>query len=268
MPGNTRMIGLLRFSVLTPTFYAPEFGSLDAAAAHIFSDARMELRFHIFENLCLPSLTRQTDQNFDMVVLTAASMPSPWLERLENLLDPLPNFHLVKADPGPHYRLIQNAYASVPADGCSHLLQFRLDDDDAVDRDFVARTKRLADGLIKVQGPKTPFIIAYSSGFYVRRTPEGNDVFDSTERAPLSTGTTLVAPVGHAANPYRFVHRKLLQHYNTFSDISLPAFIRTIHGDNKSGTPQMGITRQLEELQTMRRLRRHFGVDLEWLRAL
>lgn len=268
MAETARTIGLLRFSVLTPTFYATEFDSLEAAAAHIFSDARMELRFHIFENLCLPSLTRQTDPDFDMVILTAASMPAPWLARLEALIDPLPNFHLMKVDAGNHYRLIQAGYASVPTGDATHLLQFRLDDDDAVDLDFVARTKRLAAGMMQVQGPDTPFVIAYNRGFYVRRDAGGNEVFDACERAPLSTGTTLVAPVGHGMNPYRYVHRKLAQHYNTFSDISVPGFIRTIHGDNKSATPQMGLTRQLTELQVRRRLRRHFGVDLDRLRAL
>lgn len=268
MMATAKTIGLLRFSVLTPTYYSERFDTLEKTAAHIFSPERMELRFHIFESLCLPSLTRQTDSDFDMVVLTAESMPDPYLNRLETLLAPFPNIHLRKVGTDNHYRLIQDGYASIPTDGFSHRILFRLDDDDALDIDFVARTRRLAAGLMQLQGPDTPFIIAYNRGFYVRGTKDGNEVFDACERAPLSTGTTLVALVGHGPNPYRFVHRKLAQHYNTFSDISVPAFIRTIHGDNKSKPTQMGITHKMKDAEIDRQLNDHFGVSLDMLRAL
>jgi len=262
------MIGLVRFSVLTPTYYSERFDTLEETAAHLFSRERMELRFRLFENLCLPSLMRQTDSDFDMVVLTAESMPDRYMQRLLDLIEPLPNIHLVPVGTENHYRLLQNGYASVPTEGYSHRILFRLDDDDALDLNFVRRTKHLAAGLMDLQGPDTPFVIAYNRGFYVQTTPEGNEIFDACERAPLSTGTTLVAPRGHGPNPYRFVHRKLAQHYNTFSDISVPGFIRTIHGDNKSNPSQMGITRKMKEHQIAQQLREHFDVDIDMLRTL
>lgn len=268
MDNAARIIGLLRFSVLTPTYYSERFPTLEETAAHLFSDQRMTLRFRLFERLCLPSLTGQSDSDFDMVVLTADSMPQPWLGRLEALLAPWPNIHLRKVGTKNHYRLLQDGYNSVAMDGDSHRILFRLDDDDALDRDFVARTRRLAGGLMQVQGPETPFIIAYNRGFYVRATPQGNEVFDACERAPLSTGTTLVAPADHRPNPYRFVHRKLAQHYNTFSDISVPGFIRTIHGDNKSNPAQMGITHKMADGEIDRQLGEHFGMTLDALKAL
>lgn len=268
MDVGTRMIGLLRFSVLTPTYYSERFKTLEETAAHLFSAERMELRFRIFETLCLPSLVRQSDPDFDMVVLTAQSMPEPWIGRLAALLAPLPNIHLRKAGTGNHYRLLQQGYQSVPSDAAGHRILFRLDDDDALDLGFVARIRRAARGLIAVQGADTPFVIACNRGFYVQAAPGGNAVFDTCERAPLSAGTALVAPPGHMQNPYRFVHRKLAQHYNTFSDISVPAFIRTIHGDNKSNPTQMGITHKMTDADIDRDLRAHFGVTLDALRAL
>lgn len=268
MAVSAKTIGVLRFSVLSPTFYTDELGSVEAVAAHIFSPDRLELRFHLFEKLCLPSLVSQTDQEFDMVILTAEALPAPWMERLEDLLAPHPNLHLLKAAPDNHYRLIQRAYATIPTGESTHLFQFRLDDDDALDRDFVARTKRLAHGLLAFQDPGMPFIIAHGRGFYVIRGEGGNEVFDSTERAPLSAGTTLVAPVGYGRNPYRYVHRKLLQHYTTYSDISVPAYIRTVHGDNKSETPRMGIVGRWRPRLLDRQLRQHFGITLDELRAL
>ena len=268
MDRKVKVIGLLRFSVLTPTYYSERFDTLEKTAEHLFSPERMALRFRMFERLCLPSLIRQSDAGFDMVVLTAESMPPEYLERLGALLDPLPNIHCLPVGTGNHYRLLKAGYDLVPHDDCTHRILFRLDDDDAVDINFIKRTKRLATGLLRLQGQKTPFIIAYNRGFYVHCRDGENEVYDTCERAPLSAGTALVAPVGHPVNPYRFNHRKLAQHFNTFSDISVPGFIRTIHGDNKSSPTQMGITRKLSPEAMEAQLQRHFAIDLVTLGAL
>lgn len=268
MDRKMKTIGLLRFSVLTPTYYHEKFDSLEAIAEHIFSPERMELRFHLFEKLCLPSLTGQSDPDFDAVVLTAQSMPAPYLERLHDLIDPVPNIHLSEVGTEKHYPLLCAGYNSIPLEDHTHRIMFRLDDDDAVDKNFVKRTKRLARGVLRLQGQKTPTIISYNRGFYVRTSEEGNEVFDSCERAPLSTGTTLVAPVDHPMNPYRYVHRKFPQHFNTYSDISVPSFIRTIHGDNKSNPTLQGITHKMKPDKIDADLHEFFDTSLADLMAL
>ena len=268
MDRKLKIVGLLRFSVLTPTYYSETFDTLEKTAAHLFAPERMALRFRLFERLCLPSLRRQSDKDFEAVVLTAASLPDTYLDRLRALLRPIPNIRLRTVGTDNHYRLLRRGYGSVDAGAATHRALFRLDDDDAVDRDFIARTRRLAEGLLAVQDPETPFVIAHNRGFYVRIRPGGNEVFDACERAPLSTGTTLVAPVGYPDNPYRYNHRNLAQHFNTWSDISVPGFIRTIHGDNKSSPAQMGITRKMDAAQIDTALRRHFDLSRADLQAL
>lgn len=64
MMQSMNMVGLVRFSVLTPTYYSERFANLKQTARHLFNPDRMELRFSVFENLCLPSLVRQSDPNF------------------------------------------------------------------------------------------------------------------------------------------------------------------------------------------------------------
>ena len=179
MTGNFKTIGLLRFSVLTPTYYSERFKTLEETAAHLFSPERMALRFHLFENLCLPSLAKQTDPDFTAIVMTAESMPEVYLERLDTLLRALPNIRLRPVGTGNHYPMLRAAYNSVDCTGCSHRVMFRLDDDDALDRDFIARTKKLAGGLLTLHETPPPTIIAYNRGFYVRRAEGGNEVFDA-----------------------------------------------------------------------------------------
>ena len=265
---KVKMIGLLRFSVLSPTYYSERFSTTEETAAHLFSTERMELRFRLFENLCLPSLMRQSDMDFTLIVLTAKSMPEQYLNRLLDLLESLPNVICRPVGIGIHYKLLKRAYAAVPLDDATHQILFRLDDDDAVDIDFVKRSKHLAQGMIPIQGPDTPFILAHNRGFYVHKRDDGVEVYDACEKAPLSTGTALVGPAGFDANPYRFNHRRFAQHFNTFSDISVPSFVRTVHGDNKSNPAQMGITHKWSNDQIKVGLRQHFDLSISDLQGL
>lgn len=263
-----KMVGLVRFSVLTPTYYSERFPTLKKTAQHLFSSDRMELRFSVFEKLCLPSLARQSDKDFDLVVLTAESMPQPYLDRLQDLLTPHPHMHLRAVGTRKHYRLLQQGYASIPQEEGQHRILFRLDDDDAVDLEFVQRTKALAKGLLPLQAPDTSFVISHNRGFYLRATAEGPEVFDATEQAPLSAGTTLVVPPGKEENPYRYNHRKLARHYNLYSDMQVPAYIRTIHGDNKSEPTQTGVAHRMDAAEIDSCLRKHFGTTLDALKAI
>lgn len=268
MKGRTKCVGVMRFSVLTPTYYSERFDSLDAIAEHIFSEDRMTLRFHIFESLVLPSLQRQSDPNFDLVILTAERLPETYMERLRALIDPLPNMHLRPVGPDLHYQLLKDGYDSIDPGDVSHRILFRLDDDDAMDINYIKRLKWACRNLLKMHPLDTPYAIAFNRGFYVNMQEGENEVFDAVERAPLSTGTALLAPVDYKRNPYRYNHRALGQYYNLYTDISVPAFIRTINGSNKSNPTQMGATHRMRPKMLDQELRRHFDVTLAEMKAL
>jgi hypothetical protein len=263
-----RIVGVMRFSVLTPTYYSERFDGLDEIAAHLFSPDRMALRFHLLETLALPLLRAQSDADFDLVLLTADSLPAEYMDRLYQAVSDMPNVHLRAVGPDRHYQLIKEAYDSIDIGDATHRLMFRLDDDDAVDLGYIDRLRRTGLALWQLQPPDVPQVISFNRGVYVRMQAGENEVFDACERAPLSTGTALLAPVDYPRNPYRYNHRQLPQYYNTYSDITTPAFIRTIHGDNKSTPTQMGVTHSLGARVLGRQLRKHFGVTLRDLRAL
>lgn len=268
MAVKTKCIGVMRFSVLTPTYYSERFDSLDAIAAHIFAPERMDLRFALFEKLVLPSLLRQSDDGFDLVVLTAAQLPSVHMERLRDLLDPVPHIHLMPVGTDKHYQLLKDAYNNIDPGDATHRILWRLDDDDAIDINYISRLKWICRNLHKMHPKTEPYAISFNRGFYLRRMAGENDVFDAVERAPLSAGTALLAPLDYPRNPYRYNHRALPQHYNMYSDISVPAFIRTIHGDNKSTPTQMGLTHEMTPEHIDAALQSGFGVTLKELKTL
>ncbi len=263
-----QVVGVVRFSVLTEDYYAETHGSVEAIGAHLFSAERMALRFKLFETLCLPSLVAQSDQDFKVVVLTSTLLPADARARLDALVAPHGNISVFAAAPARHYQICKQAYASAHKDGYSHRLSFRLDDDDALACDFVARLKLLAGPLLSLQ-PEQPTMIAFNHGFYVEVSGQGNNlVLDTVERAPLSVGLTLLHPVGYGRNPYRYNHRAIGQHYTLYSDISAPGFIRTIHSDNKSSPAKLGITGKMKPEDIERQIVERFGFSLQTLRGL
>ena len=264
-----KVIGVMRFSVLTPTYYSERFDSLEEIAAHIYSDARMKLRFHIFENLVLPSLVNQSDPDFDLVILSGEAMPDKHKNHLLALVEPHANLHVQFVDTENHYQLLKSGFNSIPLDGAENRLMFRLDDDDALGLKYIERLKAIAEGLMGMMGPDVAQVIAFNRGFHVRIDDEGeNEVFDTCERAPLSVGMALLAPKESPINPYRYNHRYSAQHFNTYSDIAVPMYIRTIHGDNKSNPAQMGLSHKLPMKRIIRQLKRNFATDLDALMEL
>lgn len=263
-----QVVGLVRFSVLATDYYSDTHGSPEAVRAHLYTPERMALRLKMFETLCLPSLARQSDPDFTLVVLTSTELPVQARARLDEMLAPYPNMRLHAADPGPHYQIIKAAYAAAYEEGRSHRVDFRLDDDDALAGDFIARLKALALPLRDLN-PETPTAISFNRGFYVEVTGEGgNPVFDTVERAPLSCGTALLKPANYGRNPYRYNHRALAQHYTLYSDISAPCFLRTLHRDNKSTPAKLGLTGKMKPETVAREIEARFGFDIEMLRAL
>lgn len=109
------IVGVVRFSVLTSTYYSERFPTLEEKAAHLFSPQRMELRLRVFERLCLRSIRRQTDQGFHLVVVTAEDMPVPYLERLHDLVGGADNITLLPVGASNHYGTLRMAYDLVPS---------------------------------------------------------------------------------------------------------------------------------------------------------
>jgi hypothetical protein len=271
MPKKIRIIGLLRFSVLTPTYYWQRFGTLEKIAAHLFSPDRLALRFQIFESLVLPGLLAQSDPDFDLVILTAETLPAPYLDRLQALTEAVSNLHLRPVATARHYRLIREGYDAITRAGESHRVLFRLDDDDALHLNYVRRLREVAARILTLQADHQPQAIAFQRGFCLHFAEGGFDLFDTCERAPISAGTALLAPVDYPRNPYRYNHRKLAQFYPLYADSSIPAYIRTVHGDNKSTPTQRGVTRTMADTARDAALAEHFGLgaaDIARLAAL
>lgn len=259
---TNQIIGLLRFSYPSIGGFRRKHDTAEDAEAFLYDPDRLNRRIALFERFTLPCLKHQTDPDFTMLILAGKTMPALYLNRLEALTEDIPQVRLLAYPSLPHYRAMRMAYDEVTRSDATHRTTFRLDDDDAVDRDFIKRLRRLADRL----ADEVPTAIAFNKGLYVDYTQSPPEIFDATERTPLAVGTALTVPMDHPENIYRRNHRILAQFYNTFSEAETPCYIRTVHRDNGSEPAFSGRTRDMSDDEIARILKEQFDLTPEELR--
>jgi hypothetical protein len=105
-----------------------------------WDDAWLAARLDLFEAYCLPSMLDQTEQRFTWLVFFAASS-RPTIERFLDRLPPMPNLRPVYTT-GVFCPATARAAVAGVHDGCSAtVLTTRLDCDDALRADVVARVQ-------------------------------------------------------------------------------------------------------------------------------
>lgn len=262
---SSKIIGLIRFSF-------PAVDGFDKALPPeaLYAPARLAQRFAAFETLTLPSLLAQTDGDFRLGVLVGPDLPGVALARLRALLAPLKQAEILIRPPGRNYDVTHAAFAALAAETAPQpfLTSFRLDDDDAVDRDFIARLRARVQGLLPLLGDVRPFVIAGHRGFWLR-FEAGLPVIDAVcERLPLGIGLALTAPWPGGPTIYRRNHRLLPQFFTTLSEVETPSFLRLVHSGSDSAAHASGSRRPLGADEAEAALRPHFPFSMSDLHKL
>ena len=227
--------GLVRFSYLTRGGFNLSKQGLDAARAVLYDPARLDRRFRFFETWALPSLTNQTDQNFQTGILITDDFPDAARARLETLVTGIDNVHMVVRPPMEHIQACKAGFEALPErEDVSHVATFRLDDDDAMHRETIARIRDIANRLLALREGDKPMCIAFNRGFYLDVNNEETPVTEVYERAPLGVGMAVVAPKGAHVTVFRRNHRHIAQYYDTYTEVQRPMFLRSVHDDNDS----------------------------------
>ncbi len=264
---KNRIAGLIRFSYPAQNGFAKSTDDLAALEAQLYDPARLERRFYLFEALTLPSLLAQTDPDFETILLIGDSFPQAARDHLARILAPLRGARIVALPPRPHFAATQSGFAAVERAGATHLTGFRLDDDDALDMDFIARLRRSVSRLLPLAAPK-PLVVGYNHGVFLELTPKGNSAYAVVEKLPLGIGLAMTVPWGNPENIFRRNHRLLPQFYTTFTDALTPSFIRTVHADNDSEPYSSGRKPGLTEAQMETLIEANFPFTLAGLKRL
>lgn len=227
--GGLAIAGYLRFSWFGSSDTGPQQGSDDEAMARLWDPARLAERMHLFETLAAPSIRWQTDPDFELVVITSPGLPAQAMARLARIVAAVPQMRLLVTparDIGAVTKpLVRAALAGDPA---RRLAAFRLDDDDALAVDFVARLRAAAAGL------PVGTCIGFPSGLYGFSTPKRAG-FGPHFKEWHAYGLARVLGGEVTRDPLRVQHRAVPQRYPNFSEPGFCSYLCTVHSSNNTG---------------------------------
>ncbi|WP_167767024.1 glycosyltransferase [Jannaschia formosa] len=264
-----RIVGVLRFSYPAKEGFAVSRLDESALEAHLYDEARLALRFSYLETITLPSLAGQTDMDFRLVILAGTSLPMRHRKRLRDLEEASPWLQVVFLDRMGGLGAAKRAFRRGTAEGATHVTGFRIDDDDAVSVDYIARTRDISDRLIAAGLAEEPTALAFSRGVYWDLHDPAQPFHEFREPQPLGLACAMITTADLPICVYRYNHRRLGCYVPTFTvPGEAPMFLRTLHGHNDSGRT---IPRHAVEMPTRRGRRllaERFGLDPDAALAL
>lgn len=254
------MLGLCRFSLLVEGGFQLEHPDLQARRAMLYDPERLASRFVWFEHLCLASLRAQSDPDFILVVLVGTDFPEPWLTRLRNLVSDMPQVEIASKPPGRHRAVCMAGLAPFIDPQADVVGQFRLDDDDAVAVDYIARSRKdfvLFEGLFRRHR-----LVAsnYARGLQVTDTGD-TLVYENKAATDWPCGMTLYFPPDSSTGVMDYGHHRLAEFMPTVSQNDSLMYLRGRHQSNDSRPKNQGKSEVWDVARANSVLMSRFGID-------
>jgi len=237
------IVGIIRFSLLLheSNFFPPLSGQpYEERKARIFDPLRLRRRFDIFEQVCLPSLTGQSDPNFNVILATSRDLPDWAHQRLAGLVHSLPNIYVRAYRPQANIQRIYRRSALEMTDQAAPITAtFRLDDDDALARGYVTRLRT------HMQPENIGKTVTFSNGCQLVLSDRELQAWIDT-RSNGSAGLALIQRGGIATIPEISTiyclggHRKVGQLAPQIDDPMPQSYVQTANGYNVTSRRGMG----------------------------
>ncbi len=261
---DNQIIGLCRFSYLGDGGFMTQKHGPDIAAELLYAVPRMLRRFAYFENICLPSLAAQTDPDFRLVALVGDTMPFRWRKRLKELAEQYPFLEVCTLEAAGPLNSTRRAFRRGWNGTATYITGFRIDDDDAVAVDYIAKTRRIADQLLTLgwADAQTPVAICFHRGIYWDMMRQNADQFwDFAEKEPLGLASAMITTPDAMTNIYRWNHRKLASQVRCWIDPTDHMFLRTLHGHNDSDRAIPPEAQAMQATLARKLMRDRFGLS-------
>lgn len=205
----------------------------------------LERRFELFEAYCLPSMAAQDDPSFRWLIYFDEKTPPQFVERIEAARRIAP-FDPILVGTFVAKRAQDDISARLSA-GEPRLLTTRLDNDDAVSRDFLSRLREQARALPDGTILNFPEGIALRNGKLYTARDESNP-FTSLVEAAAGAKTIWAAP-----------HTELAAEFPIVQIESPACWLQVVHGENVTNRIK---GRRMRDQQVMARFELDQGVDL------
>lgn len=178
-------------------------------------------RFDLFEQFCLPSVAAQTARNFLWVLFLDEATPESFRDRIQRHARDFPNLRALYVI--EHSRaVVADALSSLLHDSTAYVITSRLDNDDAVSRDYIERIQQAFDRQ-NAEVLNFPRGLVWHKGrVYLHADP--SNAFATLVEKRRDSGLLTVC-----ARP----HPKLSQVAPVRQLDSRPAWLQAVHGTNR-----------------------------------
>ncbi|MBY6140670.1 putative rhamnosyl transferase [Leisingera daeponensis] len=229
-----QVIGLCRFSYPAIGGFQVEHGTMAERIAYLYSDARMEERFRLFETVALPSLRAQSDPDFDLVIVTGDSLPRQHRDRLCDLTAGLPQVRIAAEPPRRHREVMKELLNRARRDPDRPCLQFRFDDDDAVAGEFVERLRETAADCAPLLAKTDTAAIDFNRGYIAEFSAAGIAATDPAVHPYFTAALAMYAAGGCRKSVMNFAHHRIHHHMPTVTVTDVPMWVRSHNRFNDS----------------------------------
>lgn len=271
---SNAIVGVMRFSYPAEEGFAVSRLPEAELEALLYDPARLRTRFAYLERIALPSLAAQADDRFVAVILAGRTMPHRFRARLRALEGAHPFLRVLFMERTGALAAAKRAFrrgVEAHADrfgAADHLTGFRIDDDDAVATEFVARLRDGSGRLLASGLAAGPTAIAYGRGLYWDLSDPLQPFHEFRETQPAGQACAMITTSDVPTCVYRYNHRRLACHVPTFMDPAGLMFLRTLHDHNDSGREIPPHARAVTLERARRAIRERFALDPADLEAL
>ncbi|KIC24486.1 putative rhamnosyl transferase [Leisingera sp. ANG-M6] len=229
-----QVIGLCRFSYPAIGGFQVEHETMAERIAYLYSDARMEERFRLFETVALPSLRAQSDPGFDLIIVTGDSLPRQHSDRLRDLTSDMPQVQIVAQPPRRHREVMKELLNSARKDPHQPCLQFRFDDDDAVAGEFIERLRETAADCAPLLAKTDTAAIDFNRGYIAEFSADGIAASEPAVRPYFTAALAMYAAGGCRKTIMNFAHNRIHHHMPTVTVTDVPMWVRSHNRFNDS----------------------------------
>lgn len=206
--------------LITPFYVRRRFG---AGEPNLAATEWLDRRMVLFERYCLPSVLGQSHRDFEWLLYLDESTPDRHLRRLESLTGHASNVTILLCplwEPSSIARQL-SARSSATTEW---IITSRLDNDDALHRDFV----RIVQGSAEERTEYLNF-------------PQGVILYDGKcflYRHPSNAFISLVEPAAAPRTVWTTAHERASEVAPVRQLWSTPSFLQVVHGGNVSNKPR------------------------------
>lgn len=258
---DIQIVGVCRFAMLGRGDWKAYRGKpeheltaiYEEKAKELFARKRIERRLATFEHLTLGSMRNQTDPNFRFLVVSSDRMPATYRKRLEMLCAETEQV-VLRFVPPMHVSDTMHQFFAEFEMNMADIVQFRLDDDDCVAKDYIRRLRRHAAGMWR----NANFAVSFPSIYYCVTSGPTGGVYDWY--SPFFSAGTAIRH--NTRTVFDFGHYKIPQHLVAATDPHFPCVV-THAGDNDTPRHEAAILRKrgmskADPGRVLRDLGRHF----------